>query len=183
MPQIRFATARSLLDAFPDLGAKLNVAPSDEKPIDFLNKLVAQGRLEDAVAFCAHLLPRREAVWWACGCVKASAKEAAHVGDEGFRAAEAWVYDPDEARRLAALETGTRSEKSKQTTWLALAAGWSGGMLSANPKAPVPMPQYLTARAARIAILLGVQTMPAPERSARLRGCIGEGIELAHNGL
>jgi hypothetical protein len=22
------------------------------------------------VAFCAYLLPRREAVWWACGCTR-----------------------------------------------------------------------------------------------------------------
>jgi hypothetical protein len=181
MPQIRFATARSLLDAFPELSNKLSVLPVDEGPIDFLRKLLALGKLEDGIMFCAHLLPRREAVWWACGSVKGSAKEGSQLRDEGFLAAEAWVRDPDEQKMRAALETGTRGDKAKPTTWLALSAGWAGGMLSSNPKMPVPMPQYLTARAARIAILLSTQAMPEAERSAQLRGCIGEGIKLAED--
>jgi hypothetical protein len=181
MPQIRFATARSLLDAFPELSNKLSILPVDEGPIDFLRKLLALGKLEDGIMFCAHLLPRREAVWWACGSVKGSAKEGSQLRDEGFLAAEAWVRDPDDQKMRAALETGTRGDKAKPTTWLALSAGWAGGMLSPNPKMPVPMPQYLTARAARIAILLSTQAMPEAERSAQLRGCIGEGIKLAED--
>jgi hypothetical protein len=182
MPPIRFAIARALLDSFPELSKQLTVAPTDEAPLDFLRKLSTQEKFEDGVTFCAHLLPRREAVWWACGTIKGSSKDS-QSQNEGFLAAQKWVYDPSEENRLAALETGNKSDKAKPSTWLALGAGWSGGMLSSHPKAPVPMPHYLTPRAARIAILLNAQRIPAVERAAGLRACITEGIKLAETGL
>ena len=182
MPQIRFATARSLFDSFPELSKRLSIAPTDEGPLDFLRKLSDQEKFEDGVAFCAHLLPRREAVWWACGTIKGSSKDS-QSQSEGFLEAQKWVYDPSEENRLAALETGNKGDKAKPSTWLALGAGWSGGMLSSHPKAPVPMPNYLTARAVRIAILLNAQPVPAVERAANLRACITEGIKLAETGL
>jgi hypothetical protein len=182
MPPIRFAIARALLDSFPELVKQLTVAPTDEAPLDFLRKLSAQEKFEDGVTFCAHLLPRREAVWWACGTIKGSSKDS-QSQSEGFLEAQKWVYDPSEENRLAALETGNKGDKAKPSTWLALGAGWSGGMLSSHPKAPVPMPNYLTARAVRIAILLNAQPVPAVERAANLRACITEGIKLAETGL
>lgn len=183
MPQLRFATARSLLDAFPELTDKLAIAPADESPLAYLSKLSAQEKLEDAVVFCAHLLPRREAVWWACGSVKQLMKTANTDGSEGFRAAEAWVYEPSEDNRCRALEIGTKGDSSDPFTWLALGAGWSGGMLSSHPQGPVPMPPYMTARAARIAITLCAHRVPAPERAERLRVCVAYGMTLAENGL
>jgi hypothetical protein len=183
MPQIRFSTARSLLDSFPELANQFTAALTDEAPLDFLRKLSSQAKFDDGVTFCSHLLPRREAVWWACGTIKASSKDGSQGQSEGFLAAQKWVYDPSEENRLAALETGNKSDKAKPSTWLALGAGWSGGMLSSHPKAPVPMPHYLTPRAARIAILLNAQPIPAAERAAGLRACITEGIKLAETGL
>jgi len=182
MPQIRFATARSLLDSFPELSKQLTVAPTDEAPLDFLQKLSAQEKFEDGVTFCAHLLPRREAVWWACSVIKAAAIDSPSQS-EGFLAAQKWIHDPSEDNRLATLATGNKADKAKPSTWLALGAGWSGGMLSSHPKAAVPMPHYLTPRAARIAILLNAQPIPAGERSAGLRASITEGIKLAETGL
>ncbi|HVY57281.1 MAG TPA: hypothetical protein VHA77_05465 [Xanthobacteraceae bacterium] len=183
MPQLRFATARSLLDAFPELTARLAVAPSDESPIAYLNRLSSQDRLEDAVLFCAHLLPRREAVWWACGSLKQLLREVACDQSEGFRVAEAWVYEPSEDNRRKALETGMKGDSADPSTWLSLGAGWSGGMLSSHPKGPVPMPPHMTARAARIAITLGAHRAPEAERAERLRACVTDGTTLAENGL
>jgi hypothetical protein len=183
MPLIRFATARSLFEAFPELTAKLTVAPTDEAPIAFLQNLSAQAKFEDAVAFCAHLLPRREAVWWGCGNVRAFLGDAVRDRNEGLRAAEAWVYEPTDQNRLAALGVGTRGDSSHPLTWLALGAGWSGGTLNSHPKTPVPMPQYMTARATRIATLLGARFIALPERAPRFRASIEEGIKLAETGL
>jgi hypothetical protein len=183
MPLIRFATARSLFEAFPELREKLTVAPTDEAPIAFLQNLSAQEKFEDAVAFCAHLLPRREAVWWGCGNAKAFLGDAVSDRNEGLHAAEAWVYEPTEQNRLAALEVGNRADSSQPLTWLALGAGWSGGTLNSHPKTPVPMPQYMTARAIRIATLLAAQHVAQPERAGRFRASIEEGIKLAETGL
>ncbi len=183
MPQLRFATARSLLDAFPELTAKLAVAPGDDSPIAYLSRLSAQDKLDEAVTFCAHLLPRREAVWWACGSLKQLLRSVACDQSDGFRAAEAWVYEPSEDNRRKALDIGTKADSADPFTWLALGAGWSGGMLSSHPKGPVPMPPYMTARAARIAITLGAHRIPAAERAERLRVCVTDGMALAENGL
>jgi len=183
MSRVRFATARALFETFPTTVTKLKVEPTDDAPVGFLENLSAQEKFEDAVTFCAYLLPRREAVWWACGCAKAFLDEIPPGGAASLRAAEAWVREPNEERRSRALDVGTRADSNDGLTWLALAAGWAGGMLSSNPKAPVPVPQYMTPRAARIAILLSARGIKASERSSLMRSRIAEGIKLAETGL
>jgi hypothetical protein len=183
MSRVRFATARALFETFPKSVTKLTVAPTDESPIVFLRNLSSQEKLEDAVTFCAYLLPRREAVWWACGAARAFLGDIAQSRAAGLVAAETWVYEPNDEHRQAALEVGTAGDSNDPLTWLALGAGWSGGMLSSNPKGPVPVPQYMTARAARIAILLSARLIGLPERTARMQACIAEGIKLAETGL
>jgi hypothetical protein len=187
MSRVRFATARALFETFPPTVTKLKVAPTDESPSAFLKSLSTEEKLEDAVTFCAYLLPRREAVWWACGCAKAFLGDIVPGRAAGLTAAEAWVREPSEQRRTQALEVGTNGDSNDELTWLALAAGWAGGMLatSPDPKRPVtvPVPQYMTPRAARIAILLSARRIPPSERSARMQSRIDEGIRLAESGL
>src|SRR3954471_19512276 len=104
MSQVRFVTAVALYETFPASVTKIAAAPTDEPPTTFLKKLSAQHEFEDAITFCAYLLPRREAVWWACGCVRALLGEVAANRAGPIIAAEAWVYDPDDEHRRAALE-------------------------------------------------------------------------------
>lgn len=182
MSRVRFATARALYETFPEVSQKIGIAPTDQFPIEFLNDLTSKGKLDEAVAFCAYLLPRREAVWWACSCARASLGDIPRDRGACLLAAEAWVYNPDDTHRKAALEIGTASDSNDPLTWLALAAGWSGGLLVAFPSLPVPVPTYMTARAARIAVLLSA-AKTGKNRSARLQACIEDGIKLAEAGL
>lgn len=184
MSRVRFATARALFETFPQSVTGIATTPTDEHPVAFLQKLAAAGKLDDAVAFCAYLLPRREAVWWACGCVRALSGDIAQSEAACLLAAEAWVYEPDDERRQAALKLGMESDSNAPLTWLALAAGWSGGMLSSHPEMPAPVPPYMTARAARIAVQLSAHYMKDKSRlPAQLQACITDGIKLAENGL
>lgn len=183
MSQIRFATARSLFETFPELETKISVGPGDELPIAFLKNLSAQEKFEDAVAFCAHLLPRREAVWWGCGSARAFLGDAVPRHSAALAAAEKWVSTPNDEHRRVALEVGNQGDTSDPLTWLALAAGWSGGMLNAHPKTPVAMPQYMTARAVRIAVLLSARVVKSPGRSAQGHACVADGINIAESGL
>ena len=66
MSLVRFATAQAVFETFPELSQKIDASPSEQPPINFLRGMISAGKLEDAVTFCAYLLPRREAVWWAC---------------------------------------------------------------------------------------------------------------------
>jgi hypothetical protein len=183
MSRLRFPTARALLESFNPLIIKLAVAPTDESPLVFLRNLSAQEKLDDAVTFCAHLLPRREAVWWACGSTRTLLGDIPQSRGAGLRAAEAWVHDPDDQHREAALRVGAQGDANDSLTWLALAAGWSGGMLKSHPQMQIAMPPYMTARAARIAILLSGRFVKPPERTLLMRASIANGIELAESGL
>jgi hypothetical protein len=183
MSQIRFATALALFETFPRSVTKIAAAPTDEPPINFLKKLSAQHKFEDAITFCAYLLSRREAVWWACGCARAMLGDIAESRSGPVIAAEAWVYDPDDEHRRAALEIGTQSDNNDPLSWLALGAGWSGGALLVHPQFPVPVPPYMTPRAARIAILLSARTVKPDQYAARMQACIVDGMRLAETGL
>jgi hypothetical protein len=178
MSRLRFVTARSLFEAFPELARKSTVRPGDETPIAYLAALSAQDKFDEAVAFCAHLLPRREAVWWACGAVRAFLDGELRSVSPALAAAEKWVHEPGADNRAIALRIGNESDNADPLTWLALSAGWSGGTLGSGPHNTVPMPAYMTARAVRIAILLSAQHLAIPDRSARLHACITDGIRL-----
>jgi hypothetical protein len=183
MPRVRFATAKALFETFPEAHKRIKTAPTDQFPIEFLKGLASQGNLDDAVAFCAYLLPRREAVWWACGCVRALLGDIAPSKAAPLVAAEAWVHEPDDEHRQAALDIGTKGDSNDPLTWLALGAGWSGGFLFAHPTKSISMPQYMTARAARIAITISTLKVKKDQRPARLQACIVDGIKLAEAGL
>jgi hypothetical protein len=183
MSRVRFATADALFEAFPELSQKTGVKPNDQFPIDYIKGLTVAGKVEDAVTLCAYLLPRREAVWWACGCTRDLVGDIPQARVAGLVAAEAWVAEPDDEHRRAALEIGTAGDSNDPVTWLALAAGWAGGLLISNSKRQVAMPQHMTARAARVAVLIGALAVKRDHRADRLGLCVAEGITLAESGL
>src|SRR5579872_2817415 len=104
MAIIRFATAQALLDAFPELENRISVRPADELPVEFVLKLTAQGKLGDAISFGAYLLPRRETVWWGCRCIRKLSDGLHKTNGKGLTLAEEWVFEPNDERRLSALE-------------------------------------------------------------------------------
>ena len=181
MPEIRFATAQALFETFPQAPYAISAAPTDAPPLKFLQGLVAAGKLKDAVAFCSYLLPRREAVWWACRSVRALGGEKDTT--ECLRAAEAWVQEPNPQHRMAAEEAAARADHNVASTWLALAAAWSGGVMKMGGMQPIAPPPELTAHAARVAILLGARHIEAAKQTPRLRACIEDGAMLAETGL
>lgn len=183
MSQTRFVTTLALFETFPRSVTRIAAEPTDEAPATFLKKLSAQRKFEDAITFCAYLLPRREAVWWACGCVRGLLGDIAASRTRPIIAAEAWVYNPDDEHRRTALEIGKQGDNDDPLTWLALGAGWSGGALLAHPQHLVPVPAYMTPRAARIAILLSARIFEPEQYTARMQACIVDGIKLAETGL
>ena len=107
MRRLRFETVRDLLEAFPIAEPLIEVAPSDEPSLRFLEDLVRREDWDRAVGFCAFLLPRRDAVWWGCRTVRALLPTRSRDEEAAIRAAEKWVQRPEDDLRLAALELGT----------------------------------------------------------------------------
>jgi hypothetical protein len=180
MRLIRFATARDLYEAFPTAQQDVDAEPSDAPSLDYLQSLANKNELDKAVAFCAYLLPRREAVGWACWSVRRLSEKLAPQEEEGLQAAETWVHVPEEEHRVAALELGMRSNYQWPSTWLALAAGWSGGNIALGIEGAIasPPPQQ-TARAVRAALAAAVGRLAPGERTDRLRTCVEAGIRIA----
>ena len=44
MSRLRFATARTLFDAFPEVSEKVAAKPTDQSPVDFLKALASANR-------------------------------------------------------------------------------------------------------------------------------------------
>jgi hypothetical protein len=178
--RLRFTNARQLFDSFPTLGEDVAAQPSDASPLEFARGLLLSPTPEDAVTFCAYLLPRREAVWWACQCVGTLA--AGSRSSKPLQAAESWVREPEEDRRRAALTIGMASKPDEAASWTALAAGWAGGSLAPEGADPIPPPQHLTAKAVRAAVLLALATVSAKERGRALAACIDACLSFAQGG-
>ena len=174
MNNLRFFTAREVFEAYPGAVGDMVGIPQDEAetPLDFLARLL-QGRTpEDAVSFCAYLLGRREAVWWACACHRLLGEPADRDDQKGLLMAEAWVREPEEHRRRAALTLGLDGNHAVAGTWLSLAAGGAGGTYVLNGQAGAPVPADLTAKSVRGAVLVSLARLPIRERAARLPACV-----------
>jgi hypothetical protein len=179
MPLIRFATARDVFDAFPTAHSDVDAEPSDVASLTYLRALADSGALNKAIAFCAYLLPRREAIWWGCRCLRNLAPSIPSPEEELLKAAEDWVEVPEEDRRIAALTLGMRSSHNWPSTWLALAAGWSGGNILLGINATAQAPPHQTAKAVRAAMAVAISRLAPAERAKGMRACVDVGIRLA----
>jgi hypothetical protein len=178
--RIRFTSARSVFEAFPDLSYVAARPADDIDPLDHARALLRSPRPSDAVLFISHLLPRREAVWWAAQCVRALL--GAGATDEALGAAEVWVRTPEDDNRRAALSAANDSDRRKPTTWLAFAAGWSGGSLLPADQKPVPPPAGACAMAANAAIMMAVAAGDPRAVGDRIEACAEAGVRFAGGG-
>ena len=178
--RIRFASAHSVFDAFPELSYVAARPTNDVDPLVHARALSTSSRPSDAILFLSHLLPRREAVWWAVQCVRALSAGA--DGDEALRAAETWVRTPEDDNRRAALAIANDSDRRKPATWLAFAAGWSGGSLLPADQTPVPVPPGACAMAANTAITMAIGAGDPRRIMDRIAACAEAGVRFASGG-
>jgi hypothetical protein len=177
LSRVRFATAREVFDSFPSAAEDIKAEATDQSPLVFARALAEGPTPEDAIGFCAYLLPRREAVWWACQCIR-SLNRTLTPGEAIFiEAAEAWVREPEDQRRRAALNIGLEGNRNGAATWVALAAGWSGGTMMAGENA-VACPPHLTAKAVRVAVLTALARVAARDRAGQIRACLEGAVRL-----
>jgi hypothetical protein len=121
--------------------------------------LLDAGYCADALSLLGRLLPHRYAVAWACQCGR---RQTLDEHDRaGLALAEAWVRDPVEAQRAAALAFAKAHRYQTIGAWTAAAAGWSGGNLNPDHERPTPPPQHLSAIAATAAVNYMAALVPA----------------------
>ncbi len=151
-------------------------------PEQFVEQLVRAKLHADATRFLAYALPKREAVWWACLCVRSlPACCGNRISTRALKSAEAWVGNPRERNREMALAAGRRHDfemPSAPAAWAAMAAGWSDGAMPTGKEEISAPPQHLTAHAASGAILLAATA--DPDQAAEVyRRFLDTGVEIA----
>jgi hypothetical protein len=176
MALLRFATARDVFEAFPSAHGHIGTAPNDQPPIAYLRELAKGQTPDDALAFCAYLLPRREAVWWASQCVRALLDQPTAADETALNAAEEWVREPGEANRRHVLATGFAANRRVASTWVALAAGWSGGPMLPSDYGGPPAPPQLTAQSAFTAIEIALGGIK--DRAGEISRCVERGVRI-----
>lgn len=124
-------------------------------PQELLAALTQLEAHRDALAALALMLPRRQAVWWACLAVRLLPDLAQRPAEQvAIEAAEAWV-------QTQRVEDGERAQTAAElcpmaaaATYAAFAAYWSGPSLAPRGQQPVAPAPYLPGVGVRSALLL-----------------------------
>jgi len=151
----------------------------DLEPETFLDRLLAQDMLPDAVRFWAHVLPMRERVWWACQCVRQAAADDTPTDQAALSAAETWVSEPTEENRRRAEQAALATEFNTPAGWAAASAYWSEGSLGPAEFEPAPPEPFLASKAVASAVTLAAVRGPAVEIENAYRKFLSRGKEVA----
>lgn len=137
----------------------------------------------DALRVFAYALPKREAVWWACQCARQAIPEKpAAIDAEIVKAAETWVYRPNEQGRRAAMDLAMKTEFDRAAHWTGAAVFWSGGSIAPPEAPPVEPGETLTGNAVVGAVLLAV-VQPDPAQADKKRQLfLAQATDIANGG-
>ena len=180
--RIRFTSAIQVFQTYPDLEEEMTPPPGDVSPQDFTLDLMKGEDPYAALLFFAHVLPKREAVWWGLRCV---------TGLDGGKTPEdlkllelvtAWVQDGDEEARLSVQAAVDEFKGDSASLWIGRAASLSGGSLSPNPEFRVDTLPHLTAVCANGAVQLAIAALGPGVREEALADCISSGVSFAEGG-
>lgn len=156
---------------------------TDPHPIDYLNKLLAQQLLVDAVRFMARALPKREATWWACICARSVINEQSPpLWIKALAAAETWVFKPTEPNRRLAEQTAQAAQFDNPAAWVAMAAFWSDGSMAPEHVPPVPVTDNLNSKAVAGAVMLAAVQGAAEQAAEKYQFFIQQAIDIANGG-
>lgn len=183
-PNLRFETAEELFAQIPEIAEDLTARPngSGQDPIAFIEALLASPVPEEAVTFAAYVLPRRHSVWWGHECLRHVAAMLSETDQEMLALAAAWVGEPNEDTRYAALDAAMEAPVKSPGVWIAMGAGWSGGSMVPKDYQPVAPPPFLTARAVNGGILSILALTDRKQRPARLTEFVQMALQIARGG-
>lgn len=200
LAKVKQQFAKEVLQHFElEEGSEAVVLPN-ASPLACIQALVEHKQFNDAVKMIAHVLPKREAVWWACLAARNASQQIAALdpgaSDAGasaeanksalenaaITAAETWVKEPSEENRQKAKLLGEKTGHKSAGSWAATAAFWSAGSMTPEGEPVVPPPPYLYAHAVAGCVTLAA-VLPNPEnREANFHRYIKQGLDLANGG-
>lgn len=149
---------------------------------DFLTTMLQKNCFVDSIHFLACGLPKREAIWWSCVCVRVLCGDELSSSElSALKAAEAWVKQPNEERRYETEHLNQVLMHKSPAGWSAQAVFWSGDSVVARGQPKVAPDPQLTARAVSGAVQLAVVQQPQA-LVQRYKECIKRGVDIANGG-
>lgn len=180
--RIRFTSAIQVFQTYPDLQEELEPPAGDISPQDYTLEILKGEDPYAAILFFAHVLPKREAVWWGLRCVTGLDQNKTAEDLSMLELVTAWVQDEDEEARLSVQAAVDEFKGEGPSLWIGRAASLSGGSISPNPEFRVDTLPHLTAVCANGAVQLAVGALGPGEREEAIADCITAGISFAEGG-
>jgi hypothetical protein len=151
-----------------------------EQPRAFVEGLVAAGQHAAAVRFLAFALDRRPAVWWAWVCARrAHGDTPAPEVQAALDATKAWIADPNDANRRAAMARAEAADFGTPAGCAGLAAFFCGDSIAPPGVDPVPPGEYMAARAIAGCVMLAAVVDPPEQAPERYVEFLRQGFEVA----
>lgn len=161
--QVKWTQARQVADLMQLDPAALDNPDSD--PESGYRKLREQERMDVAVRYLGHALPRTEAIAWAAHLLKDWPRPSACGVPEqqALDSAIRWLEEPTEEYRRAAEDAADRAPEKSAEALLAHAVFMSGGSISQPDLPPVQPPPHVCGALAASAVLVAAYRTPAPK--------------------
>jgi Family of unknown function (DUF6931) len=174
-------TALEICKAYTPGQKALELLGADLAPRPYFDLLVKKELWVEAGRFLAQALPKREAVWWACTCVRQGAGPTIPSADaNALAAAEKWVAGPTEENRRAAHAVAEAAQGMETPAGCAaMAAFWSGGSLAAPDKPAVPPAENLTGTAVTGALIQAAALNEPDKFTEKMRLFLNVGVNTA----
>lgn len=163
--------------ACPAVSRHMVALPTEQPSIEFCRALLAGRVPEEAITFCAYLLPERAAVWWAYECLH-YLTELLDSGDQELLAlVHDWVSQPDSPYHSAEVSKAAAMPPATPVAWIALATGGNGSTVEASAVSALqPLP---AAHAVSAGVLAGLARVALADRFSVLSAFVEMGIQMA----
>ncbi len=165
--------------ACPAVSRDMVALPTEQPSIEFCRALLAGRVPEEAITFCAYLLPERAAVWWAHECLSHLTVLLDRRDQELLALVRDWVSEPDSPHYGPEVSKAEAMPPTTPAAWIALAAGWRGNGSAMEASAVSALQPIPAARAVSAGVLAGLARVALEDRFSVLSAFVEMGIQMA----
>ena len=173
-------TAKEIAEYLEMSDDALAVAATVKTGPDLITALEKGGEFAKAVRVQAHLLPKRQAVWWGILSVEDACGDGLTLAEAAARdAARNWVEDPSEKHRRQCDAAAGKTKLNGPGGWLAMSAFWSGGSLMPPEMNAVPPDERLTGQAVANSLMIAAVSGDPTKAKQRYRAFLAKAADVA----
>jgi hypothetical protein len=146
----------------------------------FIEALVGGEQYGDAIAFLAHGMPSREAIFWAWWCAnEVTADDAPEAMRTALSATRAWLKEPTDENRRAAMAAAEAADYGTPAGFAGVAVFFTGDTIGPADAPPAPAGDFAAAKAIGGCVNISAGYDEPEDVPARFRTFIEKGLEIA----